>query len=215
MGIYQRLPTEEEVAAGHDGKRNKNDAGWTIICNDRIVLDNDKTHLTGWGVADIPQYHSQFISIAGLVSFYTDDAKKLPVKTTKRGIDLDSEIYAQVKDVMRDALKTFTSFTNKWKSDTPERKEMHSKAESVDIREVAELIPKELWSNVNKGAKGQRYVPELPSNSEKATTARITFIKEKKEIEEVREYLGEEEDTNASEIGKIAFNLVLSQAREK
>lgn len=215
MGLYQNLPSEEDVEDGHEGKKNKNDAGWTIICNDRIVLDNDKTHLTGWGVAGVPQYHSQFISIAGLVSFYTDDAKKLPVKTTKRGIDLDSEIYAQVKDVMRDALKTFTSFTNKWKSDTDERKAMHSTAEAIDIREVAELIPKTLWSNVTRGAQGKRYVPELPTSSEKNSFAKITFNKDKKEIQEIRNYLEQDEDTSASDIGKLSFELVLNKARGK
>lgn len=215
MGIYQKLPTEQEVELGHDGKRNKNDAGWTIICNDRIVLDNDKTHLTGWGVGDVPQYHSQFISIAGLVSFYTDDAKKLPVKTTKRGIDLDSEIYAQVRNVMQDALKTFTSFTNKWKADTPERQLMHSKAEAIDVREVSTLIPKTLWKDVTKGALGKRYVPELPVSPTKNNSARIAFNKDKSEIDEIKKYLEQDNDTSASDVGKAAFELVLIQAREK
>jgi len=35
------------------------EAGWTVICNDRVVLHKDKTILTGWGDGT-PNYHPQF-----------------------------------------------------------------------------------------------------------------------------------------------------------
>lgn len=214
MGMYAKLPTEQEVEDGVEGKRNKNEAGWTVICNDRIVLDNDKTHLTGWGEAGVPHYHSQFISIAGVVSFHSNDARKLPVKTTKRGIDLDSSLYAMVKEQMREALKVFTSFTNKWKSDTPERIAIQEKAEAVDIRSITEIIPKTAWKSVLKGAKGMRFVPELPEGNAKKTSSRIVFIRPKPEIDEVRNYLGISDDSSPSEVGGNAFDSILSAARK-
>lgn len=215
MGMYAKLPTEQEVEDGVEGKRNKNEAGWTVICNDRIVLENDKTHLTGWGEARVPHYHSQFISIAGVVSFQSNDARKLPVKTTKRGIDLDSSIYAMVKEQMREALKIFTSFTNKWKSDTPERIAIQANAEAIDIRNIAEIIPKNSWKSVLKGAKGIRFVPELPEGNTKRTSSRIVFIRPKTEIDEVRTFLGLDDDSDPSQVGSTAFESILNNARKK
>ena len=57
----------------------------------------EKSHLTGWGESGIPKYHTQFIGIKGVVSFKSTNPKLLPTTTTKRGIDLSSEVYSQVK----------------------------------------------------------------------------------------------------------------------
>ena len=74
------------------------DAGWTIICNDRAVLYCDRTELTGWGESGVPRYHTQFIAISGIVEFRSNDTAKLPTTTTKRGIDASSSLYLQVKN---------------------------------------------------------------------------------------------------------------------
>lgn len=42
-------------------------AGWTVACNDRVVLAHDKTALTGWGASGAPQYHGQFSAMAGVL----------------------------------------------------------------------------------------------------------------------------------------------------
>lgn len=72
-------------------------AGWTIICNDRVVLHADKSKLTGWGEAGVPQYHTQFIGIAGIVIFTSSNAELLPITTTKRGVDGNSNYIFQLK----------------------------------------------------------------------------------------------------------------------
>lgn len=214
IGLYEKLPSEGEVEDGVVGRRTKTDAGWTVICNDRIVIDNDKTHLTGWGESGVPNYHSQFVAIAGVVKFYSNDPKKLPVKTTKRGIDQDSALYSIVKNEMKEALRTFTTFTNRWKSDTEERREIHEKAEAIDIRKITAAIPEEKWKTVTKGGKGRRFVPDLPSNTNEITNARITFAKPLKEIEKLRLYFGEDKGIKPSEIGVLAFNEALKKAEE-
>ncbi len=49
------MDQEQEVRASRD------DAGWTIVCNDRVVVHRDKSRLTGWGDGGVPSYHNQFI----------------------------------------------------------------------------------------------------------------------------------------------------------
>jgi len=81
IGLYRALPTEDETEDEIQGRSNKENAGWTVVCNDRVVLYCDKTRLTGWGEAGVPNYHSQFIAISGVVVFKSNDATQLPVTT--------------------------------------------------------------------------------------------------------------------------------------
>lgn len=215
FGLYEKLPTFEEEEASVSGSRSKEDAGWTIICNDRVILENDKSHLTGWGEAGVPQYHSQFIALSGYVSFTSSDASKLPVTTTKRNIDLESPLYASVKEEMRQALKTFTSFTNSWKSLSKERTQMQSKTTTHDIREVAKKIPSEKWTTVRKGLQGLRYKPTLPKIPNKRTHARIQFEKSMEEIYIVRDFLLDDTNAIPSDVGIAAFDWALEEAKKK
>ena len=115
VGFYRALAKEKEIEEQLTQRRTRDDAGWTVICNDRVVLHNDKSMLTGWGTGGVPSYHNQFISIAGVVSFRSCDSMKLPLNTTKRGLDTSSEVYLLVLEQMREGMKKFTTFTNKWK----------------------------------------------------------------------------------------------------
>ena len=101
IGIYSQLKSDEELDEEIEAKRKTGRAGITVICNDRVVLYNDKTHRTGWGEPPVPSYHTQFICISGVVVFESKDPSKLPTTTTKRGIDLSSDIYADVKIKIR------------------------------------------------------------------------------------------------------------------
>lgn len=213
MGMYERFPSESEIDDMAEGKRTKHAAGWTIVCNDRVVLANDITHVTGWGEAGVPNYHSQFVMLSGMVDFTSNDAKKLPITTTKRGVDLSSPLYADVKNIMREALKHFTSFTNQWKGQSNERDAVQSAAKSVDMREVALQIPINEWKTVRVGLKGEKYVPELPKPEGGSKNARIVFIKDKSDVELVKSYLFDPDDSpTPSDIGKSAFEWVLRKA---
>lgn len=214
MGLYERLPSEADVDESLQGTRSKSDAGWTIICNDRVVLDSDKTHLTGWGEAGVPHYHSQFVALAGVVSFVSADAKKLPVKTTKRGIDQESALYAMIKEEMREALKTFTSFTNHWKGQSDERTSIQENATLTDVRSAAAIIPDHRWTNVSKGAKGRRFKPDLPKAKQARTHARIQFQKSLSDISIVRDFLCDEPATKPADVGIAAFDWALTKAQQ-
>jgi len=213
MGMYAPFPTETELGDYVEGKRSKTSAGWTVICNDRVVLSHDTTHRTGWGESGVPAYHSQFVMLSGIVEFTGNDAAKLPVTTTKRGINLDSPLYASVKDVMRDALKHFTTFTNHWKTDTEERVALQKQAVAVDIRAAAAQIPAAKWQEVRKNLKGRRFVPDLPKPDTVRTHGRISFMRPLDSIESVRAYLEVSDEQPASEVGAAAFDWVAEQAK--
>ena len=213
MGMYAAFPTETELGDFVEGRRSKNSAGWTVICNDRVVLSHDTTHRTGWGESGVPAYHSQFVMLSGVVEFTGNDAAKLPVTTTKRGINLDSPLYASVKDVMRDALKHFTTFTNHWKTDTAERVALQKQAVPMDIRTAAIQIPAAQWQEVRKNLKGRRFVPELPKPNSIRTHGRMSFIRPLDAIESVREFLEMPHDGPAADVGAAAFDWVAEQAK--
>lgn len=213
MGLYEKLPTEQEQEDSEKGLRNKESAGWTIVCNDRVVVSSDKTRLTGWGEAGVPAYHSQFIALAGIVIFKCNDAIKLPVTTTKRGIDQNSELFGHVKEVMRDALKHFTSFTNKWKAQSPERDDIQGTVKAIDIRLAATNIPADNWKAVKKGIHGKRFIPMLPEPIQENKTRRIQFTKSIEEIAAIGEYLLEDATAKPADVGIATFEWALKEAR--
>jgi len=137
VGFYRPLATEQQLDDEMLVRNSRENAGWTVICNDRVVLYNDKSSKTGWGTGGVPGYHNQFISIAGVVSFRSQNSMKLPLNTTKRGIDTSSELYHIVLDYMRDGLKKFTAFTNAWKRREDETKEGFSSLKTVKPTEVS------------------------------------------------------------------------------
>ncbi|THD02426.1 hypothetical protein B1810_15375 [Panacagrimonas perspica] len=220
VGLYREIPTDDEVQAEVEGKStsgSRDTCGWTVICNDRVVLYSDKTGLTGWGLATVPAYHPQFIAISGLVRFRSMDVGKLPVTTTKRGIEASSELYLSVRDVMQEGLKLFTNFTNHWKSRGEERKAMMKQAKAIDpIKAVALLAnsPKQ-WTAVRKGLGGSKYVPSLPKPAPKPeTTKSIRFTRPIKEFEAVAEYLFDDKDSDPSEVGNECFERVLKRVKQ-
>ena len=221
VGFYRPIPTEQEIEDENEGKRySSSEAGWTIICNDRVVVYCDKGRLTGWGISGIPSYHTQFIAIAGVVFFKSKNAASLPLTTTKRGIDAGSDMYLRVKDRMMEGLRLFTHFTNRWKGEHLEQsKKLISETRSFTPRDaiavVSRNIPEERWTKVVSKDSERRFVPDLPMPEigPQSKSRRITFSKNADEVESVARYL-EAEDANPSEVGLLCFDFVLARAEE-
>lgn len=96
------------------------DAGWYVYCNGRLVLEADKTAITGWGEGGertIPRYHNQFARFRGYILFDSDDLRKLPWKTTKDGVDTDSNIYRAARRDMVTIMRPVITFLNKLKEE--------------------------------------------------------------------------------------------------
>lgn len=211
IGFYRPLANDDEIQRELDGgiaKSLTENAGITVICNDRVVLYCDKSFLTGWGETPVPKYHTQFISIAGVVHFRSNDPIKLPVTTTKRGLDTSSAVYAEVKNKIKDGLRIFTSFTNNWKSPTEERAKLFENSSKINA-----LQPGQAKSNLFKleGKRGDDalyQIPNLPKPNEAVRDKFVTisFMREKEKVDAIRNYFLDGEQRSAAEVGGWCFD---------
>jgi hypothetical protein len=217
VGFTRPIPSADEAASEQDDRKySTENAGWTVVCNDRAVLYCDRTEMTGWGEAGVPRYHTQFIAISGIVEFRSDDPSKLPTTTTKRGIDASSTLYLQVKNKMREGMRLFTTYTNKWKNRAEEARQQMEAESTLSFGELkAEAKRVEMRVTTRTVPAGKQYVPELPMPTKiEAQKRRISFTKNVKEIRVVGEHLFGDPDSDPSEIGERCFDIVLARASE-
>ena len=215
VGFYAPPPTvdESDSMAEKSPRRASADAGWTVICNDRVVLYNNKDHLTGWGENGVPRYHTQFIGIRGIVEFISKEPEKLPMTTTKRGVDLASPLYALVKKKMCEGLKLFTNFTNDWKGTANEDTGYFKKSTNRTIDEIMgeEAEVGMQYHRTSEG--GEQVKPSLPKPEKKgADTVWIRFAVKDSECKKVSNFLFEEEKL-PNEVGVECFKRILADAQ--
>jgi len=208
-GLLQKPLNSQEIAVAEVEPGDKSLAGWTIACNDRVVVSRDRTFLTGWGTGGVPQYHGQYSVIAGIVILSASEVDKLPLTTTKRGLDGSSPVYAMVLEIMREATKKLTAFTNAYKTDE-DRRELLDEAPKKNL---AELRTFEKLSVVTSGRfSGFKVMrPNLPQPPRKSTIPRISFKASKAEISSLRVFF-EDDDLTNNEVGREAFDYVLNTA---
>lgn len=219
VGFTRPIPSAEEASdslGNYKDKYSSAEAGWSIICNDRTVLYCDKTAVTGWGVSGVPQYHMQFIAIAGIVIFDSEKPELLPTTTTKRGIDGNSELYLHVRDKMIEGMKLFTQYTNEWKTKEliAESRERFKATNVINIEEIKQKASRLPFTNTRGVYIGQQYKPDLPRPKKKKITERISFIRPIEEIKLVSNHLFQTANRNSSQVGEECFKLILKEASE-
>lgn len=155
VGLTGPLQTEKEREIGEPVKNSSANAGWTVVCNDRVVLYCDKTTQTGWGELPVPKFHNQFIQISGIVYFESEDARLLPTTTTKRGVDANNPLYQEVKNRMREGTKRFTDFTNKWKGKEGDIRSQLEAVPRVQMNQLRKEFIKEIKLNRRETARAQ------------------------------------------------------------
>jgi hypothetical protein len=192
------------------------EAGWTVVCNDRVVLYKDKTILTGWGDGT-PNYHPQFRQIAGVVIFSSTEPELLPVTTTKRGIDANSPVYLKVRQKMRDGLRRFTSFTNRLKSiPAKDRKDMFRDTETVDLKTLRLRkmeIPAKNWAKDTKLG-GKVFDPALPKFGDKKVRL-IRFSRKVDDVRRVSKFVFDNPDESPADVGAACFDRILAEAKKQ
>lgn len=150
--------------------------GWYVVCNGRIVLAADKSTVSGWGTDDWPQWHRQYAGFIGIVLFTASNAAALPLTTTKRSVDVSSNIFIGARMRMRETSKRWIAYTNERKRDLEEAKKKEEKATVIAIQNVEKqpivklpMIPRvqiERRANVNYSvpvAKMKRLAKEFGS----------------------------------------------------
>jgi len=213
VGFTRPIPDRNEIEDEQEARRySSENAGWTILCNDRAVLHCDRSELTGWGEAGVPRYHTQFISVSGIVELRSKDPGKLPTTTTKRGIDASSQLYLQIKNKMREGMRLFTDYTNKWKGKAEESKSHIEGGRLLSLEELRLETKNMKFTKTRTLLPGSQSKPKLPSPREiEPTTRRIFFVKEIEKIEAVAEYI-EKPDSKPSDVGESCFDAVYEEA---
>ena len=211
VGFHRQLATEKELDDEAQEPRKSDYAGWTIICNDRVVLYCDKNPVTGWGRGTVPKYHTQFISISGWVVFRSSKLMNLPLNTTKRGLDTSSNVYLTVLDYMMEGLKIFTDFTNKWKSREIETNSSFKETKKIGPKEILDSVKGSEYSTVRKIEGARKYSPSLPLPESKNPLKRIVYTKHEEDISRLGMALFEDAKAKPSDVGERCFEIALNK----
>lgn len=127
-------PPESSEPDEEDVKESR--SGWYIGCNGRIVLAADKSSVSGWGTDDWPKWHPQYEGFLGLILFSSENAKLLPLTTTKRSVDSASAVYRRAMPEMREVSKSWIAYTNVRKQTLDEAKKLEAAAKPRTIYDV-------------------------------------------------------------------------------
>ena len=214
VGFYRELASSSDSESNLQIPRRTDNAGWTVICNERVVLHHDKTSMTGWGLNNVPKYHTQFIAIGGVVRFLCKNSFELPLNTTKRGLDTSTSIYWHTLSHMTTGLKKFTNFTNHWKGRESETKPYFEPMIPVDATQVANTIPPDLWRKA-RNSKAQRLSPNLPKPLTDDTTRRISFLRPSDEVATLGDFFFDNPKAPPGQIGIRCFDDALKKAMEE
>ena len=108
-------------------------AGWYVVCNGRVILEADRTPVTGWGMMEeannrilVPSFHNQFARFRGLVFFDSQDSSQVPWNTTKTSVDQDNRYWRETFDRMVEMMRPAINFLNELDADIDE----HTRQES-------------------------------------------------------------------------------------
>ena len=159
-------------------------AGWHVFCNGRLILEGDKTSVTGWGSTEdtrIPRFHGQYNQFRGYAYFDSDDAGLLPWNTTKTGLDLDSSVYRASKLHMRRLMRPVIDLLNKLKAEK----------EATDSGPLQALLDKATRSELAKVKTRERFVvPKFTPQVKTPAVQRIQYDVRQNKAKAVKRYLG-------------------------
>jgi hypothetical protein len=186
--------------------RSKEEGGWYVFCNGRMVLRADQSNLTVWDEGDrVPKYHPNFARFRGLAYFDSDDASLLPWTTTKTGVDSDSTVYRAVRQQMIEITRPVLEFLRKVEDE-------RRKHEDGDIRDkpLADAIAAAEASPAAVSVLPARPVfvaPQPPPPPRGPRMQRIQYFKPADEVERAKVLLGV---TSFKEVGERTFEYYMT-----
>ncbi|MCG8433943.1 MAG: ATP-binding protein, partial [Gammaproteobacteria bacterium] len=214
VGFFRKLARESEIDDELYGSREKETAGVSVVCNDRVILLSDRSMKSGWGDGSVPKYHPQFRAIAGLIVFYSANAERLPISTTKRDLDVGSDVYLKARKAMMEGLKIFTDFTNRWKGMEEETNTYFDGEARADAK--TEVVLARTYGRSPRGDVGaKKFVPILPLPESKNPRRRISFVRNEAQINQVSKHLFGEPDVHPSDVGAECFDRILREAKKR
>jgi len=188
------------TSAGNESPTKEN-SGWYVACNGRLVLVADTSEITGWGVHPMPIWVSKFTAFIGFVFFESQNALELPWTTTKRGVNRESAVYRKAISRMAVLARPILSFCN--------RKYPNDEDQEPIEREIAKQMKPTTLANLVR-REGSAFEINAPKEQKTKTTVRVQYDANVSDIEKVRKRLRKPR-MGAATIGEHTFNYFLRQ----
>lgn len=188
---------EALIVAGLTAEKSPH--GWYVFCNGRMVVEADRTKLTGWG-DNFPVYHNKYNHFVGYVYFRSKDIDKLPWTTTKRSVDFESPVYQCALAQMQILGRPITNFLNKMYPDDIE-------PAGIAERELLEKAKSKTLDKIPKTESKFSAKPSKPAEIDKVT---ITYVKPRKDVERIKESL-KKPKMSARKAGEYTFDYYLEK----
>ncbi|MCD1261994.1 ATP-binding protein [Paenibacillus athensensis] len=194
-GVNMRIYT------GMTKRGTPQEAGWYIYCNGRLLVEADKSELTGWGNGH-SLFHNTFAMFRGYIFFDAIKSELLPWNTTKNGIDSDSKLFRYAQQKMLNMMRPVTDFLKKIK-DNPYGDDEDSEYEiEMNYTEKLDKMRTQRISTIDiTTLKSVFQAPKLKI-VRKPLTQKIQYNKPIEEIEKVRSSLNA---TSLKDLGEKTF----------
>lgn len=193
------------IIAGVSPRDDRRRHGWYVFCNGRMVLDADKTEVTGWvGGRGLPKWHTKFGHFVGYLYFRSDDVHKLPWRTTKQGVVSDSAVYQRALAEMQVQARPVLAFLSKLypgeieADEIPEREGMR-KGTAVSITK----LPQDDATF--------KFTPPQPRPDRSEKLISIQYKKKRGEIEHLKACIDSLNSASARKVGEYAFDYLKMQ----
>jgi hypothetical protein len=197
---FEKNGVKYKIIAGLGSTGAPSSAGWYIYCNDRLVLTANQNEITGWGIDSVPKFNNNHAMFRGIVYLDSEDTIKLPLTTTKKGIDSSSEVYRLALTYMKEAMQYVISFLK----DVSKLEDPNEYRITVGDQQDKTINVVSLKSTVFENER--KFIPP-PINYEeltkKPTEVRISYSVDRKFGEHVKQYNGAK---NFKELGLNIFD---------
>lgn len=180
--------------------------GWNIFCNKRLILAEDTNDITGWSGAkeDLPRYHPLYNEFRGTVFISSKDPSRLPLNTSKTGLDTETPIYDYIQNKMiRTARPLVDYLSRKYGEEKNTLDEIEEKAvaEEAETGEEEKAVEAK-YVTLDKIEAGSEFkAPEKPKPKIRMST--INYKRPKKLVEKVKQTLGAKSN---KEVGEKTFD---------
>ena len=181
--------------------------GWNVFCNRRLILAEDTTDITGWSGAkeDLPNYHPIYNEFRGIVFIDSEDPSKLPLNTSKTGLDTETTRYDYIRNKMiRTARPLIDYLSGKYDEEKDTLDEIEEKVQVTEKKgETSEEdTAKANYVPLDKIEVGSEFkAPEKPKPKIKMST--INYKRPEKLVKKVKQSLGV---TTNKEVGEKTFD---------
>lgn len=203
---FKNDEVEYRVICGLSDSGKPSKAGWYVYCNDRLVVEADTSHITCWGVGGIPSFNNDFAMFRGIIFLNSDSTIKLPLTTTKKGLDTSSVVYKKLLGYITKAMNPVLSFLKDIrKLESPREYREMLKDQNDNRLSIIDLRSIKISSQTDRS-----FEPPSLNYEEiqkKPEYVRIAFSKERKNAEKTRQYSGRK---NFKEFGEHLYDYYIS-----